>query len=80
MREIAALGAMRSYLGAEALKWAREKRRDVDVAEALALAVQQWHFGCGDDAKWDIAHQAFTVLHRQFPQSAAAKRTPYWYK
>ena len=80
MRQIAALGAMRSYLGAEALKWAREKRQDVEVAEALALTVQQWHFGCGDDEKWDIARQAFTVLHRQFPQSAAAKRTPYWYK
>ena len=71
---------MRSHLGAEALKWAREKRRDVDVAEALALTVQQWHFGCGDDGKWDIARQAFATLHRQFPQTAAAKRTPYWYK
>jgi len=80
MREIAALGAMRSYLGTAALKWARDKRRDVDAAEALALTVQQWHFGCGDDAKWDIARQAFATLHRQFPQSAAAKRTPYWYK
>jgi len=80
MREIAALGAMRSYLGTDALKWARDKRRDVDAAEALALTVQQWHFGCGDDDKWDIARQAFAALHRQFPQSAAAKRTPYWYK
>jgi len=80
LRAIAAAGAMRTYVGTEALKWAREKRRDVDVAEALAFAVQQWHFGCGDDDKWDIARQAFTVLHRQYPQSAAAERTAYWYK
>lgn len=80
LRAIAALGAMRSYLGAEAVRWAREKRRDVDVAEALALAVRQWHFGCGDDQNWDVARQAFTILHRQYPQSDAAKRTRYWYK
>jgi hypothetical protein len=80
MRDVAALGPMRSYLGAAALGWARAKRRDVDVAEALALAVQQWHFGCGDEGRWDIARQAFTVLHAQYPQSDAAKRTRYWYK
>jgi hypothetical protein len=80
LRAIAALGAMRSYLGTEAVRWAREKRRDVDVAEALALAVRQWHFGCGDDQKWGIARQAFTILHRQYPQTDAAKRTRYWYK
>jgi hypothetical protein len=80
LRAIAALGAMRSHLGTEALQWARDQRRDVDVAEALRLVVRHWHFGCGDDDKWQIARQAFTVLHRQYPQSDAAKRTEYWYK
>ena len=77
LRAIAVLGAMRSYLGSQALQWARDQRRDVDVAEALRLTVRQWHFGCGEPGKWDIARQAFLVLHRRYPNSDAAKRTPF---
>jgi hypothetical protein len=80
MQALAAIRSMRRYLGAEALTWVRTKPRGIDVAEALAQTVQGWRFGCGDDAKWDIARQAFTALHRLFPQSDAAKRTKYWYQ
>jgi len=30
-------------------------------------------------AGW-TAWRAFTTLHRLFPQSEAARRTPYWYR
>jgi hypothetical protein len=77
---LAAAGAARSYLGAQALERARSTPGDRNVAEALAQTVQGWRFGCGDDGKWDIARQAFGTLHRLFPASDAAKRTKYWYK
>ncbi|HEY3044565.1 MAG TPA: hypothetical protein VGJ39_11095 [Vicinamibacterales bacterium] len=80
IQALAAAGAGRSYLGAEALKWARARPADPHVAEALAQTVEGWRFSCGDGEKWDIARQAFTTLHRLFPQSESAKRTKYWYK
>ncbi|HYI39510.1 MAG TPA: hypothetical protein VE053_04240 [Allosphingosinicella sp.] len=48
--------------------------------EALALAVRATRYGCkrqGGHGIWSRA--AFTLLHERFPESAAAKRTRYWF-
>jgi hypothetical protein len=80
LRAIAAAGPARSYLALEAIRWAEAKPDDPAAAEALAQAVEGWRWGCGDDEKSEIARRAFTTLHRRFPHSDAAKRTPYWYR
>jgi len=48
--------------------------------EALHLAVKSTRFGCTDKetGKWSKA--AFDFLHRHYPTSAWAKKTPYWFK
>ena len=48
--------------------------------EALALAVRATRYGCqrqGGHGVWSKA--AFDLLHRRFAESAAAKRTRYWF-
>ncbi|HEX8625739.1 MAG TPA: hypothetical protein VF782_11765 [Allosphingosinicella sp.] len=48
--------------------------------EALALAVRATRYGCqrqGGHGAYSKA--AFALLHKRFPQSAAAKRTRYWF-
>lgn len=48
--------------------------------EALALAVRATRYGCqrqGGHGAW--SKTAFTLLHKRFPESAAAKRTRYWF-
>jgi len=80
IQALAAAGAARSYLGAEAVRWARAKPADPNLAEALSQVVWGWRFSCGDNEAWDVARQAFNSLHRLFPQSEWAQRTKYWYK
>jgi hypothetical protein len=83
-QELAALtaaGAPRAYLMREAIAWAGARRSDPEAAEALALAIEGWRWApCGDGAATsDLPRRAFTLLHRQFPDSEWAKRTKYWY-
>ena len=82
-RELAALRALgpaRSYLAQETIRWARARPGDPDVPEALALVIEGWRWNCGDDDKWQLAREAFTILHRRYPQSDWAKKTRYWYR
>ena len=49
-------------------------------ADALANGVVTTRWGCrsqGSHAAY--SRKAFMLLHAKFPQSAAAKRTKYWY-
>jgi hypothetical protein len=82
-RELAALKAMgpaRSYLAAEVLLWARARPKDPEVPEVLALAVDGWRWGCGDEDNWQLAQRAFATLQSRYSQSEWAQRTKYWYK
>jgi hypothetical protein len=82
-RELAALravGPARSYVAAEVLLWARARPKDPDVPEALALVVEGWRWGCGDNDNWQLAERAFATLHSRYPQTEWAQRTKYWYK
>ena len=48
--------------------------------EALALAVRATRYGCQRQGGHGRHSQAaFSLLHRRFPRSAAARRTPYWF-
>jgi hypothetical protein len=50
------------------------------LPETLYLAVRATRFGCRrpeDNSPWSRA--AYTMLHRRFPSSEWARRTPYWF-
>jgi hypothetical protein len=65
-------------LAERAIKWNGAGGGGQD--EALALAVRATRYGCqrqGGHGAYSRA--AFALLHRRYPDSAAAKRTPYWF-
>jgi len=79
---LAGVGAPRNYLTSTAIAWAETRRADPDAAEALALAIEGWRWSpCDYNApKSDLPRRAFTLLHRQFPDSEWAQKTKYWYE
>ena len=82
-RELATLysaGSAREYLATQALTWARQRPDDPEVAEALSRVVNGWRRACGISTDRALPQRAFEALHRQFPGSEWAKRTPYWYR
>jgi hypothetical protein len=81
MTAFRAAGPAREFLTREALAWARAAPSDLDAAEALARAVEGWRRTCGASlSDPSLPRVAFTMLHRQFPKSEWARRTPYWYQ
>lgn len=69
-----------NYLCAQVLEWGKEHPRDQRVPEALHLAVKSTRFGCTDSASGKFSKQAFRLLHKNYPQSEWANKTPYWFK
>jgi hypothetical protein len=73
------------YLSGEAIAWAEgswwDRTFDSDrIAEALALSLRAARWGCNRDGpNGKASNAAYRALHRLFPESAAAKHTPYWY-
>lgn len=78
--QLMALGSGPNYLAREAIEWAKRDPNDPRVPEALHLAVTSTRYGCTDkdSPKWSKA--AFDLLHKRYPQSVWAKKTPYWFK
>ena len=74
------LGAAPNYLCRQVIQWVGRHPDDPRAPEALHLAVRTTRFGCTDKdtGKWSKA--AFDVLHKSYPNSPWAKKTPYWFK
>jgi hypothetical protein len=67
------------WLGAETLAFAQAHPQDPRVAEALYLVVRATRYGCSDKETGNFSHRAFDLLHRRYPDSEWAKKTPYWF-
>lgn len=65
-------------LGEIVLAWATAHPDDARAAEALAGIVKTTRFTCSGGNK-EISRKAFTLLHKGWPQSTWAAKTPYWY-
>ena len=64
-----------------AVEWAGAHPGEARVPDALHLAVRAARFACGGDAQTDRwSKRAFELLHARYANTAAARRTPYWYK
>jgi hypothetical protein len=77
-QQLSNLGAAPSYLSWHVIDWAQKHPDDPRVPEALHLAVRSTRYGCVDAAT-SYSKQAFQLLHRRYPDSSWAKKTPYWY-
>jgi TolA-binding protein len=67
------------WLGAQTLAFAQAHPQDPRVPEALYLAVRATRYGCTGKATGDFSHRAFDLLHRRYPNTEWAKKTPYWF-
>jgi TolA-binding protein len=74
------LGALPNYLCRQVIQWATNNPQDPRVPEALHLAVNSTRHGCTDSASGRWSKAAFDLLHRKYPNSTWAKKTPYWFK
>jgi hypothetical protein len=53
---------------------------DANVPEALALSVRATRYGCRRAEPLGAVSRAdWMALHRRFPATEAARRTPYWF-
>jgi hypothetical protein len=79
-KELAALQAMPSaptWLARRAVQLANAAPQDPRNAELVHLAVRATRYGCTDDANSAASKAAFQVLHRRYPKSEWARKTPY---
>ena len=79
-QKLDALPAAPDWLSAQTMAFAQAHPDDPRIAEALYLVVRASRYGCSDDKTGDFSQRAFDLLHRRFPNSEWAKKTPYWYK
>jgi hypothetical protein len=68
------------YLGRKVLTWAASHPTDPRLAEALYRGVRATRLGCTTDESAAVSREAFTALHKLFPASEWAKKTPYWFR
>ena len=68
------------FLGRDVLKWAAAHPTDTRLAEALHRVVRATRVGCTSTDSGTVSREAFTVLHKRFPASEWAKKTPYWFR
>ena len=68
-----------NYLAGLVLPWAKAHQADPRVPEALHLLVKATRFGCGNEETSGYSKAAFKLLHKRYPESMWAKKTPYHY-
>lgn len=77
---VTALGNAPNYLTRLAIEWATKAPADPRVPEALHLAVRTTRYGCTDEQTTALSKAAHALLHRRYPRSEWARKTPYWFK
>jgi hypothetical protein len=80
--ELAALkrdGAAGNYFARVFVPWAEAHAEDPRAPEALHLTVVATRYGCVDGSTVGSSKLAFQTLHKLFPSSEWAKKTPYYY-
>ena len=75
MRETAAT----TSFGPHVLRYAKEHLDDPRVPRTLHRLVFATRHACGWRAPGSISRGAFVLLHRHFPDSEWAEKTPYWH-
>ncbi len=69
-----------NWLAGIVVEHAREHPDDPRLPEALHLAVRSTRYGCTNNDTGSASQSAFSLLHRRYPDSEWAKKTPYWFQ
>lgn len=77
--QLKALDTAPNEIGSRVLTWARAHPTDPRVPEALHRVVRATRYGCDTDRTSRVSKDAFTLLHRRYPKSSWAAKTPFWY-
>jgi hypothetical protein len=81
-REFAVLDALPTatgFIGRHVIEHARAQPDDPELPWLLYVAVQSTKGGCLDPDSHALSKQAFTLLHKRFPDNEWARKTPYFY-
>jgi hypothetical protein len=73
------LGIAQQYMPRVVLQWARKHPEDPRIPEALHYAERAVHLGCDDGKENRYGRDVFRLLHKSYPGSEWAKKTPLWY-
>ncbi|MGA9364158.1 MAG: hypothetical protein WBW16_07285 [Bacteroidota bacterium] len=69
-----------SIFTAEAVQWANAHPTDPRSPEALYLAIRASRYSAAAVSDSLNARAAFVLLHKKYPKSSWAKKSPYWFK
>lgn len=78
-RQIMASGNSATFLARRAVEFANRNPGNAQTPEILHLAVRATRYGCTDIETLKFSKQAFQILHKNYPNSDWAKKTPYWF-
>jgi hypothetical protein len=79
-RKLQSVATAPNWLTAQTLAFANQHPQDPRIAEALSLVVRATRFGCTDQQTGDFSRRAFDLLHRRYPDTEWARKTPYWFR
>ena len=79
-KTLLAVEAAPNYIAQQVLQWASQTPNDPNLPEALHLAVKTTRYGCPNQESGRWSKAAFELLHRKYPNTTWAKKTPYWFK
>jgi hypothetical protein len=80
--ELARLGALKSATGVtgdDVLAWAVTHPGDAELPWLLHVVIMSTRGGCLDPDAATLSHRAWSLLHKRFPDSEWAKKTPYFF-
>lgn len=80
LEKLSGLPPAPNWLAEQVFRFAKSHPDHPRVPEALHVVVTAGHLGCNDDATAGFSKSAFELLHKDYPSSEWAKKTPYWYK
>ena len=78
-QKLSQIGAAPMYFAPVVLSWAKTHPDDARVPEALHYFVRATRYGCVDKSIGRYSREAFDLLHRKYPKSEWAAKTPYWF-
>jgi hypothetical protein len=80
MEQLKRLDTGPNEIGRRVLAWARAHPTDPRVPEMLHRVVRATRYACTNDRTGAVSKDAFTLLHRRYPKSPWAAKTPLWFK
>jgi hypothetical protein len=79
LMQLSALKTSTGYIGEQVLRRAASVPADPELPWLLYVVVQSTRGGCLDDDSKVLSRSAFGLLHKRFPGSDWARKTPYFY-